>query len=64
MHVKRNLITRDMVVKANAAMVSQRTANVSGLPGKVVSVIRETKISREEMTRAYAEARRNVEAHA
>lgn len=64
MNTKRNLITREMVVKANAAMVKKQSANLAGLPLRVVSVIRETKISREEMNRAYAEARRTVETHA
>jgi hypothetical protein len=64
MNTKRNLITREMVVKANAAMVEKQSANLAGLPLRVVSVIRETKISREEMNRAYAEARRTVETHA
>lgn len=64
MNTKRNLITREMVVKANAAMVAKQSANLSGLPLRVVSVIRETKISREEMNRAYAQARRTVETHA
>lgn len=64
MKTKRNLITREMVIKANAAMVAKQSANLAGLPLRVVSVIRETKISREEMNRAYAEARRTVETHA
>ncbi|MBD5805346.1 hypothetical protein AZOA_47990 [Azoarcus sp. Aa7] len=64
MQTKRNLITRDMVVRANEAMVKNRTANVAGLPTKVVAVIRETKVTREEMNRAFAEARRAVEADA
>lgn len=64
MDTKRNLITREMVAKANKAMITKQAADMSGIPYKVVSVIRETRISREEMNRAYAEARRAVAAHA
>lgn len=62
MRTKQNLITREMVVKANASMVTNRKADTKGLPPKVITVIRDTKFTREELNRAYDEARRNVEA--
>lgn len=55
---KRNLITRDDVIKANTAMIQGRPVDFSSLPSSVLAIIRDNKPSTSEMRRAFADARR------
>ncbi len=61
MAVKRIVITRDDIIKANTAMIQGKSVDFSKMPNGVVNIIRKNKPSADEIRRAFAEARRSVE---
>ncbi|MDX8127882.1 hypothetical protein QLH52_11365 [Methylomonas sp. OY6] len=63
MTVKRNVITRDAIIKANMAMIEGRAVDFSKMPSSVVNIIQKNKPSASDIRRAFAEAVRAVEAN-
>jgi hypothetical protein len=62
MVAKRHFITREDIAKANTAMIQGKRADFSALPSSVIRIIQENKLSADEILRAFAKARRAVEA--
>ena len=60
MHTQRRLISRELIRKVNQDMIDRKPVDMSGLPPRVAQSIRATKFSREEINRAFADARKRV----
>ena len=64
MHTQNRLFTREIVQKVNRDMIAGKSVDMSGLPKTVQRSIREHRYSREEINRAFAQAKAKVFAHA
>jgi predicted GIY-YIG superfamily endonuclease len=60
MHTQQRLFSRDLIRKVNQDMIDRKPVDTSGLPAHVVQSIRSHKFSREDINRAFADARRRV----
>jgi hypothetical protein len=60
MHTQHRLFSRDLIRKVNQDMIDRKPVDMSGLPPRVAQSIRTSKFSREEINRAFADARRRV----
>jgi hypothetical protein len=60
MRTQQRLFSRELIRKVNQDMIDRKPVDMSGLPANVVQSIRGTKFSRNEINRAFAEARRRV----
>lgn len=60
MHTQRRLFSRELIRKVNQDMIDRKPVDMSGLPPRVAQGIRSTKFSREEISRAFANARRQI----
>lgn len=58
MRTQQRLFSRELIRKVNQDMIDRKPVDMSGLPANVVEIIRNTRFSREEITRGFAEARR------
>jgi hypothetical protein len=61
MAVKRNVITRHDIIKANTAMIQGKSIDFSKMPCGVVNIIRKNKPSASDIRKAFSDARRAVE---
>lgn len=60
MQSQKRLFSRELIRKVNQDMIDRKPVDSSTLPLHVVQSIRETKFSREELNRAFADARRRL----
>ena len=51
-----NAFTRDMILKANTALIQGRSPDTSALPESVKTIIRETHFGRQDVESAFAKA--------
>lgn len=64
MQLQNRLFTREIVQKVNRGMIDGKSVDMSGLPKAVQRSIREHRYSREEINRAFAQARAQVREYA
>jgi hypothetical protein len=60
MHTQQRLFSKELIRKVNQNMIDRKPVDTSGLPAHVVQSIRTHKFSREDIHRAFADARRRV----
>lgn len=60
MQNQQRLFSRSTIQQVNKDMIDRKPIDMSGLPPAVVRGIKETKFSREEINRAFSQARRQV----
>lgn len=60
MHTQQRLFSRELIRKVNQDMIDRKPVDTSGLPASVVQGIRSHKFSREDINRAFSEARKRV----
>lgn len=60
MRTQQRIFSRELVRKVNQDMIDRKPVDTSGLPANLIQSIRGNKFSREEINRAFAEARRRV----
>lgn len=60
MRTKQRLFSRELIRKVNQDMIDRKPVDMSGLPASVAETIRNTRFSREQIDRAFAEARRRL----
>ncbi len=59
---RQRLFSREMIRQVNQNMIDRKPLDMSGLPINVAHSIKTAKFSRDEINRAFAEARRRVAA--
>lgn len=57
-----NAFTRDMILRANTALIQGRSPDTSALPESVKTIIRETRVDPAAVESAFAKAMRKVSA--
>lgn len=60
MQTRYRLFSRDLIRKVNQDMIDRKPADTTGLPVEVVRSIRNTRFSREDINRAFAQARQQL----
>jgi hypothetical protein len=57
---QQRLFSREMIHQVNQNLIDRKPVDMSGLPVSVAQSIRTARFSRDEINRAFAEARRRV----
>lgn len=60
MRTQLRIFSRDTIRRVNQDMIDRKPVDMSGLPVSVSRSIKETRFSRDEINRAFSEARRRV----
>lgn len=60
MSINTRIFTRELVRKVNQDMINRKPVDTSSLPKTVVASIKMSKLSRDEISQAFAKARRRL----